>query len=120
MRKKGIGIAMGVAGILLSLVCGAVAGDLMQWSPRTPAGGGNPGYLPSYLSQAAAVEYGPAAQVNRDIGNETHQENELEYHNFATRRIITTDKDGNTTATSEEVSEQNTVQKQKSVIYSMP
>ena len=66
MFKKGMGIAMCVVGIL-SLACVAAANDQMQWIPRTPAGGGSPGFLPALLQQAAAVEYGPEATVNRDI-----------------------------------------------------
>jgi hypothetical protein len=121
--KKGMGVVMGVVGIL-SLAGAAAAGDLMQWSPRTPAGGGSPGFLGSYLSQAAAVEYGPAAVVNRDIGAESHQDNVLEYSNFGTTRVRYLDEDGNLTsaneaATTEQSSEQQTVQKQKSVIYSV-
>jgi hypothetical protein len=120
MFKKAIGIALCIAGIL-SLACEAVAGDLMQWSPRTPAGGGNPGYLPSYLNQAAAVEYGPAALVNRDIvPRETHQENTLEYSNFGTRRIIYTDLNGDISSTADEVNDAQTVQKQTTVIYTTP
>ena len=123
MFKKGMWVAACAAGIT-SLACPASAGDLMQWTPRTPAGGGNPGYLGSYLSQAAAVEYGPAAVVNRDIGAESHQDNVLEYSNFGTTRVRYLDEDGNLTsaneaATTEQSSEQQTVQKQKSVIYSV-
>jgi hypothetical protein len=117
--KKGMGVVMGVVGIL-SLAGAAAAGDLMQWSPRTPAGGGSPGVLGSYLSQAAAVEYGPAALVNRDIGAESHQDNVLEYSNFGTTRVLYLDADGNMTSSTEQSSEQQTVQKQKSVIYSVP
>ena len=116
--NKGMGVVMGVVGIL-SLAGAAAAGDLMQWSPRTPAGGGSPGFLGSYLSQAAAVEYGPAAQVNRDIGGETHQENVLEYSNFGTTRVLYLDEDGNVESSTEQVSENQTVQKQTSIIYSV-
>lgn len=121
--KKGIGVVMSVVGIL-SLAGAAAAGDLMQWSPRTPAGGGSPGFLGSYFSQAAAVEYGPPAVVNRDIGTVSHQENVLEYSNFGATRVRYLDEDGNLTsageaATTEQSSEQQTVQKQKSVVYSV-
>lgn len=58
---------------MVALACGvASAGDIMSWQPRTSAGGGNPGFLPSFLSQAAAVEFGPEATINRDLARKSN------------------------------------------------
>ena len=116
MFKKGMRVAMGVVGIL-SLACAAAAGDLMQWYPRTPAGGGVPGNLGVYLNQAAAVEYGPQAVVNRQLTGESRQGNVLRYSTSGTSRIYYLDENGERYLYQETVNDQNTVQGQESVIY---
>jgi len=71
MFQKIMGSAMGVM-VALTLACGpAVAGDIMSWHPRTPAGGASPHVLPSLLSQAAAIEFGPEATLNRPMRAKT-------------------------------------------------
>jgi len=119
MFKKTMRVAMCVVGIL-SLACVAAAGDLMQWNPRTPAGGGNPGFLGSYFSQAAAVEYGPAAVVNRDMSGKNIQENILKNNTFSTTRVLFLDKDGKITSIQESVNENLTEQTQENIIYHTP
>lgn len=119
MFKKAMRVAMCVAGIL-SLACVSAAGDLMQWNPRTPAGGGNPGFLGSYLPQAAAVEYGPAAVVNRDLTGKSIQENILKNNGVSTTRVLFLDKNGNITSIQESVNEQVTEQTQENIIYHTP
>lgn len=119
MFKKAMRVAMCVVG-MLSLACVAAAGDLMQWNPRTPAGGGSPGWLGSYLSQAGAVEYGPPAVVNRDLTGKSIQENILKNSGVSTTRVLFLDKDGKITSVQESVNEQLTDQTQESIIYHTP
>jgi hypothetical protein len=119
MFKKAIRVAMCVVGIL-SLACVAAAGDLMQWNPRTPAGGGSPGFIGSYLSQAAAVEYGPAAVVNRDMSGKSIQESILKSNGFSTTRVLFLDKDGKITSIQESASEELGEQTQENIIYRTP
>jgi len=114
MVKKGMGIAMCVVGIL-SLACVAAAGDLMQWYPRTPAGGASPGLLPSLLNQAAAVEYGPSATIGFAITGDSRQENVLENRSSSTERVFVFANDEKTLI-QETVNDQELVQKQESVI----
>ena len=116
MFKKGMRVAMGVVGIL-SLACAAAAGDLMQWYPRTPAGGGVPGNLGVYLSQAAAVEYGPQAVVNRQLTGQSRQDNVLHYSTSGKSRIYLLDANGEMYLAQETVNDTDTVQAQETVIY---
>ena len=116
MVKKGMGIAMCVVGIL-SLACAAAAGDLMQWYPRIPAGGGVPGNLGVYLSQAAAVEYGPQALVNRQLTGESRQGNVLRNSSSGTERVYFLDENGEMYLAQETVNDTDTVQAQETVIY---
>lgn len=116
MFKKGMCISLCVVGIL-SMACLAYAGDLMIWSPRTPAGGGSPGFIGSYLSQAAVVEYGPAASVGRDIDKPTsHQDSYYETENSSIQKYYSND-DGTLILYQQNESKQTTVQKQEAVIY---
>ena len=119
MFKKGMRVAMCVMGIL-SLACVAAAGDLMQWYPRTPAGGGSPGFIGSYLSQAGAVKYGPAAVVNRDLTGKSIQENILNNKGFSSTRVLFLDKNGDVESIQESVNEQLTEQTQENIIYHTP
>jgi len=119
MFKKAMRVAMCVMGIL-SLACVAVAGDLMQWNPRTPAGGGSPGFIGSYLSQAGAVKYGPAAVVNRDLTGKSIQENILNNKGFSSTRVLFLDKNGDVESIQESVNEQLTEQTQENIIYHTP
>ena len=116
MFKKAMRVAMCVVGIL-SLACVAAAGDLMQWYPRTPAGGASPGLLPSLLNQAAAVEYGPEAVVNRQLTGESRQGNVLHYSTSGTSSVYYLDENGDRVLYQETVNNTDTVQAQDSVIY---
>jgi hypothetical protein len=116
MFKKGMRVAMGVVGIL-SLACVAAAGDLMQWYPRTPAGGGVPGNLGVYLNQAAAVEYGAEALVNRQMTGEARQGNVQYYNTSGTSKVYFLDENGDPVLYSTTVNDQNFLQGQESVIY---
>jgi hypothetical protein len=116
MFKKGMRVAMGVVGIL-SLACVAAAGDLMQWYPRTPAGGGAVGNLQVYLNQAAAVEYGPEAVVGRQLTGEARQGNVVNYSTSGTSSVYYLDENGNRVLYQETVQDQSSVQSQDSVIY---
>ena len=119
MFRKGIWLTIGAVGIM-SLSGVAVAGDLMQWNPRTPAGGGIPGYLSSYFTQAAAVEYGPAALVNRDIGGKSVQESSYDNHLFSSSRTIKLGPTGNILEIDEATNEQESQQSSKALIYREP
>jgi hypothetical protein len=89
------------------------------WSPRTPAGGGSPGFIGSYLAQAAAVEYGPAATVGRDLDRpESRQENYYETVNTGTQKSYSyNDLTGELVLLGVNESTQTTVQNQESIIY---
>ena len=116
MFKKGMWVSLCVVGIL-SLACVAEAGDLMIWGPRTPAGGGSPGFIGSYLSQAAVVEYGPAASVGRDIDKPaSRQDSSYKNETSSTQKYYSID-DGTFILYQQNENTTTTVQKQESVIY---
>jgi len=114
MFKKGMWVAVCVAGIL-SLGCLAYAGDMMIWSPHTPAGGGSPGFIGSYLSQAAAVEYGPQGTVGRDLERPESRQNTY-YQTENIQKFYTYDEPSDTLILYQQ-NVQTTVQKQESLIY---
>ena len=68
MEKKVIASVIAVvAGLLFST--GAGAGDVMSWSPRTPAGGAQT-FATFYLEVATAVKEGPRALIDQSLTGE--------------------------------------------------